>query len=182
MFYLKVPRERIAIIIGTEGRTKRRIEKLAGVRLEIDSRGGEINIVDDNADPILALKVRDVVRAIGRGFSPRRAESLFSDDAYLEVLDIREYSGKNIKRVNQIRGRVIGRDGRTREMIEEYTEAEISIYGNTVAIIGTLEAVDASKHAVDMLLSGSRHGSVYRYLDRRRRKQKQKEFQELIAG
>jgi len=182
MFYLKVPKERIAIIIGTQGRTKRRIEKLAGVKLEIDSKGGEINIMDDYADPILALKVRDVVRAIGRGFSPRRAESLFSDDAYLEVLDIREYSGKSPKRVNEIRGRVIGRDGRTREMIEEYTEAEISIYGNTVAIIGALDAVDAAKHAVDMLLRGSRHGSVYRYLDRRRRKQKQKEFQELIAG
>jgi ribosomal RNA assembly protein len=182
MWYLRIPKERIAVLIGTEGRTKRRIEDRAGVVLDIDSSTGEVNIRTEGAEPVLALKVRDVVKAIGRGFSPRRAEVLFSDEAYFDILDIRDYAGKNPKRVKQIRGRIIGRNGRTREMIEEYTGAELSIYGNTVAMIGPLEAVDISKHAVDMILSGSKHGSVYRYLDRKQKAHRKKEFQELIAG
>ncbi|HID74279.1 MAG TPA: RNA-processing protein, partial [Thermoplasmata archaeon] len=108
--------------------------------------------------------------------------ALLSDDIYLELIDIRHYTGKNQRRVREMRGRLIGRDGRTRQLIEEHSDVDLSIYGNTVAIIGTIESLEAAKHAVDMLLRGARHGTVYRYLERRKREMRKSEFRQLTTG
>jgi len=182
MWYLRIPRERVAILIGTEGKVKRRIEGATGVSMAIDSEAGEVTIDHDRADPLLALKAQDIVKAIGRGFSPGRALVLLSDEAYLEMIDIRDYAGKNPGRIRELKGRVIGRSGRTRQLIEEYTDVELSVYGNTIAIIGHIDAMDSAKHALDMLLCGARHGSVYKYLEKRRKESRRRDFQDLITG
>ena len=182
MWYLRIPKDRIAVLIGTNGKVRKRIEEKTGVTIQIDSKTGEINIDPENADPVMALKARDMVKAIGRGFSPERAEALLNEDVYLQIIDIRDYTGKNRNRVRRMRGRVIGRKGKTRRLIEEYSEAEISIYGNTIGIIGDPWALEVAREAIHMLLSGSEHGTVYRFLERKRRELKQKRFQELISG
>lgn len=109
------------------------------------------------------------MRAVGRGFSPKRAYRLMEDNIYLDVIDIRDYAGKSRKRVRVLRGRVIGREGKTRRLIEELSGAQLSIYGNTVSIIGGLESMSTARSAVEMLLNGSEHSTVYRYLERYRR-------------
>ena len=54
-------------------------------------------------------------------------------------------------------------------IIEELTNTEISIYGNTIYIIGDFEEMAAAESAVDMLLSGSEHATVYHFLEYKRR-------------
>ncbi len=69
-------------------------------------------------------------------------------------------------------GRIIGRKGRTREIIEEMSGADISVYGKTVAIIGNPIQVEVAKTAVEKLARGGSppHGGVvYRYLERRKK-------------
>ena len=46
MWYLKIPKERLAILIGKEGRIKRRIEDATGLKLFIDSEAGEVSRID----------------------------------------------------------------------------------------------------------------------------------------
>jgi ribosomal RNA assembly protein len=41
--------------------------------------------------------------------------------------------------------------------------------GNTVYVIGTLESLGIAETAVDMLLSGSEHSTVYNFLENKRR-------------
>ena len=43
---------------------------------------------------IESLKTRDVIRAIGRGFSPQRAFRLFDTGTYLEVIDLKDFTVK----------------------------------------------------------------------------------------
>ena len=71
--------------------------------------------------------------------------------------------------MRRIRGRIIGRDGKTRRIIEELTETYISVYGHTVGIIGDFEKAQIAREAIDMLIKGAMHGTVYRYLHRKRR-------------
>jgi ribosomal RNA assembly protein len=54
-------------------------------------------------------------------------------------------------------------------MIEEHTGCRVSIQGGTVAMIGEAEGLEAAKRAVDMLLSGSEHSTVYGFLEREHR-------------
>ena len=173
MRYVKVPRERIAVLIGKDGKTKEEIEK-HGIRLTIDSSTGEVKIEGD--DSLKELDAENVVRAIARGFSPEKALLLFNDDYYFELLDIRDWAGKRSSHIKRLAGRVIGKDGKTRRVIEEITGAYVAVYGHTVAIIGRMDEIEFARRAIEMLLEGANHSTVYRYLEKERRKKKLEEF------
>lgn len=65
------------------------------------------------------------------------------------------------------KGRLIGENGRTRELMEELTGADVVIYGSTLGIIGQPEEVEVVRRAVDMILDGAPHGAVYSFLERK---------------
>lgn len=182
MWYLKIPKERIGVLIGKDGSVKRRIEEVTGTKLQIDSSTGEVNIEVNGADPVMALKVRDIVKAIGRGFSPERALELTGEDIYFDLVDIRDYVGKSPNRVKQMRGRIIGQKGKTRRLIEQYTEAQVSVYGNTIAIIGPIWSLETAGHAIRMLLQGCEHGTVYKFLEKKRKELRMERFREITAA
>ena len=121
-------------------------------------------------DPLAVWKARDVVLAIGRGFSPERAFRLFIEGEILEVVNLTDIVVGNEKNaLPRVRGRIIGRKGRTREIIEEMSGADVSVYGKTVAIIGNPIQVEVARTAIEKLAKGSPHGVVYRYLERRKK-------------
>ena len=169
MFFTRMPVERVGVLIGEKGQTKARLEEITGIKLSIDSATWEVTIDETGAkDPTHALKVRDIVTAIGRGFSEERAFRLLDDDVYLQVFDIKEFSGESKDRVAQVKGRVIGTGGKTRRLVEELAGVEMSVYGHTVAIIGEAFHINIARQAVEMLLQGSEHKTVYRFLERKR--------------
>lgn len=169
---LLIPKERIAPAIGSEGEVKERIEKETNVELEFDSASGEVTIKGGDDSPLGLMKAHDAIKAIGRGFSPEKAYELLKDDMYLDVTDITPYTGDSKKAKTRLKGRVIGRNGKTRELIEEYTGTSLSIYGKTIACIGPPEKVKIVREAVDMLLDGMPHSAVYNFLEEKTRDEK----------
>ncbi|MEM4160556.1 MAG: KH domain-containing protein [Thermoplasmata archaeon] len=169
LFYVRIPLERVGALIGEEGRQKKEIEKKYGVKIFVDSETGETTIDATGVnDPLLSLKLRDYVVAVGRGFSPERAKKILEEDTYFECIDIKEYTGKSKEALVRVRARLIGKNGKTRRIIEELTGTEVSIYGHTVSIIGQYENFRIAKEAIEMLLRGSEHSTVYRFLERKR--------------
>ena len=166
---IRIPQDRVGTIIGTKGETKKMLQRISGIKIEVDTEG-EVMIYDDaeTADPLMALKIIDVIKAIGRGFAPDRATRLFDDDEYLEVVDLKEFVGGRNNQLSRIRGRIIGKDGKTRQIIEDLTGVYVTIYGNTVALIGNSVSLPVAKHAVELLLNGSEHATVYHYLESQR--------------
>jgi ribosomal RNA assembly protein len=170
--FVRIPKERIAVLIGKKGQTKKEIEQRTGTRIEVDSETGEVFITStkDTNDPLAVWKARDVVMAIGRGFSPERAFRLFNEGEILEIVNLTDVIiGNDKNALPRVRGRIIGRKGRTREIIEEMSGADISVYGKTVAVIGNPIQVEVAKTAVEKLAKGSPHGVVYKYLERRKK-------------
>lgn len=177
MRYVKVPRDRVGAVIGPDGATKRTIEKRLGVRLLVDSDEGEVEVDDRGSEDALAqLKAENVVRAIARGFTPAKAYRLFSDEMFLAILDIHDFVGKDKAHVRRMTARIVGTGGKTRHHVEELTGAMISVYGHTVAIIGDVESHEVAREACAMLLSGSEHASVYRFLEAKRREARMAEY------
>lgn len=176
--HLKIPDDRIGVLIGTEGETKRRIEELAEVSIEVDSESGAVSVSrGEDADPVRSLKGPRIVKAIARGFPPESALRLLDDVDGDEEMVI--YESINIKKATGSdgetrakKGRLIGRDGRTRELMEELTGAEVRIYGKTFGAIGTPEQVDVATTAAEMLLDGAPHGTVYSYMEDKRNEMK----------
>lgn len=168
MSMLKIPMDRVGSLIGKGGETKKMIEDRTKTFIKVDPEG-EVRIYNRGSeDPVIVMKVTDLIRAVGRGFSPERALRLLDDDEYFEVIDVRDYVGKKSSHVFRMRARVIGTNGKTRRLIEDLTGAFISVYGSSVSIIGNSIQMPVARTAVDMLLRGSEHSTVYRYMERQR--------------
>jgi ribosomal RNA assembly protein len=178
--FLKIPRERVGVLIGPEGKTKKHVEEKLNVELQIDSEAGDVTITmaEKAEDPSMLFKAKDLVTAIGRGFSPEHAFRLVRDEeALLDIIDLRSVFGKSEADIKRVQGRIIGMDGKTRRIIEELTDTNVSVYGHTVGIIGTIEQVQIAREAIEMLIKGSMHGTVYRFLHRKRREIKKRKLE-----
>ncbi|XVH30275.1 KH domain-containing protein [Haloferacaceae archaeon DSL9] len=166
MQHVKVPQDRIGVLIGEGGETMREIEQRADVRLDIDSESGSV-AVKSVGDPVKGLAAPDIVKAIGRGFRPEVALTLLDDDLRLFDLINLDAKTRNKNDLQRQKGRLIGEGGRTRELMEELTGANVVIYGSTLGIIGDPEEVEAVRRAVGMILDGAPHGAVYSFLERK---------------
>jgi ribosomal RNA assembly protein len=178
--FTKIPKDRIGALIGPEGKVKQAVEKRLKIELTVDSETGDVTIklAPEADDPSLLFRAKEVITAIGRGFAPERAFRLIDDEELiLEVIDLREMFGTSQSELQRVRGRIIGQEGKTRRIIEELTEADVSIHGHTVAIIAGMDQMEVAREAVKMLLRGSMHSTVYRYLHRKRRELKKKKLE-----
>ncbi len=163
-YELKIPHERIAVLIGKEGSTKKKIEEEAKATLDIDEEG---NVTISGDDAMHLFICREIVRAIGRGFNPNVALFLLKTDYVLEILSLRDVAGKSHNTMERLKGRVIGEKGKSRRVIEELTGCHISVYGKTIGIIGEASDVHLAHQAVGMLLQGSMHRTVYKFLEKK---------------
>ncbi|TMI59055.1 RNA-processing protein [Candidatus Bathyarchaeota archaeon] len=179
-----IPKDRVGVLVGLRGAVKSAIEEKLSVDLKIDSPSGavEIGVKPDAPDPSGALQAKDIVLAIGRGFSPERAFRLFSEDNTLNIIDLHDFFGKNEAEIRRVDGRIIGREGKTRRILEELTGTAISVSGHTVSIIGGYEAVTMAKDALEKLIKGRQHGTVYKFLRRRRQEIKKEKALGLWEG
>jgi len=166
--YLKVPLDRIGVLIGENGSVKREIERRTRTRIHISSSDGTVIIEPEAPDvsPFNLLKAQEVVKAIGLGFSPDRAFKLFNEDQVLMVIDLKQYVGNMPNHLARVKGRIIGEKGKARKTIEEMTGTYISVYDTYVAIIGDYESANVAREAIEMLIQGRQHSTVYRYIDR----------------
>ena len=170
---IRIPIERIAVLIGKNGQTKSQIEGACSVTLDIDSQTGE-TLISGNGEieKIQPFKAVEIVSAIGRGFSPENAMTLLKGENTLHVIDLREFAGKSPSQVERIKGRIIGEGGKARKNMENLSGTNISVYGRTVAIIGDVTKLKLAVDAISSLSSGSMHGSVYSKLESARRREK----------
>ena len=181
--YLKIPQNRVGALIGTNGDVKKSIEKVTGTILDIDSDDGTVYITprEDMEDPLGVWNANHIVKAIARGFNPEVAMKLIHDDIYLEIMKLPLYIGKSKKALARYKGRIIGKNGKTRELITELAEVDMAVYGKTVSFIGEMENVLVAKEAVEMILNGSRHKSVYAFLENKKETLKLREFKDLVG-
>ena len=170
---LKIPKERIAVLIGERGATKRKIQKLTNTKITVSSQEGDVLIEGEDSYQLYLTK--NIIKAIGRGFNPETALKLLKEDFTFDIININEFSGKSKKQEERIKSRVIGKEGNARITLEKMTNTSISIFGKTVGVIGNLEDVYLAKKALDKLLNGSPHSNVYKFIEREKEREKNDE-------
>jgi len=165
-YILKIPKERVAVLIGKKGEEKKQLENELGIQITVDSQEGDVTII--GKDAIKVYTAREIVRAIGRGFNPEIARLLLKVDYGFDIININEYA-KTKKDAERLKGRVIGQEGKSRATLEELTGTSICVYGKTIGIIGPFDSLVLARRAIESLLSGSLHTPVYRWLEKRKR-------------
>ena len=166
MEQLKIPKQRIPMLVGTKGATKRKIQKLTNTKIKVNSEDGDVFI---EGEAINQFNCLNIIKAIGRGFNPDIALKLLNEDYTLEIVPIEEFS-RNKRDLIRIRSRLIGTEGKARTNIETMTDTNIVIYGKTVGIIGKVVDVMLARQGIINLLQGSKHGNVYSYIEKQKLK------------
>jgi ribosomal RNA assembly protein len=155
--------DRIPVFIGKAGSKKRLLEKKFKCQIEIDSKSGEVTI--ENANSLNLFILNNIINAINLGQNPDNALKLEDETFVHDIIDIKNYV-KEKNRLKTIMGRVIGKDGSTRKVIEEITKCNVAIKDHYVSIIGAYENTILVHEALDMLIKGAAHKTLYSYLER----------------
>jgi len=180
---MKIGKNRIAVLIGKDGETKKESEKALAVKINLDSKTGEceilplINVL--NYNPINIYTAEKIVNAINRGFNPVKAMKLLDETYELEIFNLFLLLGKSDKRIKRIKGRIIGRNGEMRKAIERFAESYISVYGKTVSIIADYENLQIARKAVSMLINGMPHHVALRFLENKYNEKKKEQFRQM---
>ncbi|HDQ59664.1 MAG TPA: RNA-processing protein, partial [Candidatus Woesearchaeota archaeon] len=106
---------------------------------------------------------------------PEHAFMLLDESSSFELIEMKDWA-KNESQMKRLKGRVIGEDGKSKRTIEQLTDTHISVYGKTIGILGDSADVQTSRKAIEMLLSGARHATVYNLLENEQKKKKKLEF------
>ncbi len=181
--YVKVPPDRLGVIIGEKGSVKRMIMDKLGVRLTIDTENSMVVVEPEveGVPPINVMKAGEIVKAIALGFPPEKAMRLAEEDQILVVVDLKNLVGDSPNHLRRVKARIIGEKGRARRTLEEMTDTYINVGETVVAIIGDYERAMAAKRAIEMLVEGRMHSTVYRHLERELREIKRREQLRLWA-
>ncbi|MCW1300883.1 MAG: KH domain-containing protein [Candidatus Nanoarchaeia archaeon] len=170
-YKVRIPRERVGVLIGKGGKMKERMEKELDVKIRV--KGNEVTIrSEDSIDGWIA---KNVVTAIGRGFSPEIALWLKDENFTLNIIDIKEWA-RSKKKLIRLRGRLIGSEGKVKEKIEKLCNVKLSIYGKTISVIGNAYNVELASKAIEKLLNGSKHSTIFRMLESQRKSLKEREL------
>ena len=105
-YELKIPKERIAVLIGQGGQIKNDLEDQTKIQIHVDSQEGDV--VLKGTDSVNLYLLKDVIKAIGRGFNPEIALRLLKQDFVLELIQMSDYV-KSKDSMIRLKGRVIGK-------------------------------------------------------------------------
>lgn len=163
-YSLKIAKDRVGVLIGPKGEIKKSLETATKCKIFVNSDDAEVKIIGE--DPLKLYSLKNSISAIGRGFNPDIAQLLLKQDYMLELIHLKEFV--NEKQLPRVKGRIIGTGGKSRRTIEELTDCNISVYGKTAAIVGRIDAVSLARQALELLLKGANHSTVFRMLEKRR--------------
>lgn len=174
--YLRIPMDRLGPLIGEGGRIIKELESRTGTVIAIDSANASISIEPATPGTTMdkLLKARDFIRAVGAGFSPERAWRLLDEDQVLILIDLKEVIGDSPNHLTRVKGRIIGEGGKARRNLEQMTGTYINVYDDVVAIIGDYESAQVAREAIEMLIQGRKHSTVYKFVDRMMREIKRR--------
>ena len=113
-------------------------------------------------DSLDVMKAKNIVKAIGRGFSPEKAFKLLNEEFRLIIISLGNESEKSMRRIFS---RIIGTGETCKKRIEMRTHTDICVYGKTVSIIGNWRDAEKAGEIIEMLIEGKPHSYVYRCLE-----------------
>jgi len=154
---------------------KAKLEKELKVKISFSGKDICIDSADGNA--IDEYVAGQVIEAIELGFTSHQTLLLKDEEFILEKIHIKQLTKRHD--LVSIRARIIGTKGKTKEIIQNLSDCLISLYGNTVGIIGRAEDIKRAIRAIESIIHGQKQSRVYTFLERERTKDKTRMHEDL---
>ena len=148
------------------------IEKKLGVKITIKGKQTKIE-----GNPVEEYEAVMILDALDFGFSLNDAIRLTDENVAFRKLPIKQFTRR--KNLEEVRGRIIGTEGKTIRTVEEVSGCALALHQNTVGIIGPAENIEEATTALKNLIKGSKQTNVYRFLERMNTAKREKPFFKL---
>lgn len=150
-------------------RTKPELEK--ALKVKIDIKGKQVTIDGEAVDEFEAAQI---IEAIGFGFSTKKA-LLLKDPSYIfRRISIKDFTRR--KNLEDVRGRIIGKEGKTKKTIEDISGVYLELNNNEVGLIGQAEDIEEETRALTNLIKGTKQANVYQKLEKLNAEKKKHHF------
>ncbi len=146
-------------------RAKSELEKSLNIEIKIQGRKVEIK-----GSALEEYEASIILDAINSGFSAKKALLLKDESKIFRTLNIKDFTKK--KNLEEVRARIIGKDGKTKKTIENIADCDITIRDNTISIIADSESIEELITAITSLIKGTKQSNTYRYLEKMNRRNK----------
>jgi len=150
-------------------RTKDELEKALKVKITIKA-----NQVTIDGEPVDEFEASNVIEAIGMGFSAKKALLLKDPDYTFRKINIKHFTRR--KNLEDVRARIIGKEGKTKKTMEDISGTYIVLDNNEVGLIGPTEEIDNETTAMLNLIKGTKQANVYKFLEKLNTEKKKRQF------
>ena len=133
-------------------------------------RGSELN----------EFLVEKIVHAVDFGFDVEDALLLLGQNHSLEFIDIKDHTRR--KNLHDVRGRLIGTDGKVLNTLENLTGSILVMKDNRIGIIAESNSLSKVNQAIESIIHGAKQGNAYAFLERLNRSKRKEAFIEEDLG
>lgn len=158
-------KERIGPFIGQNGEFRKKLEEKFNLKIDINSENGEV--VASGADSVNLFILSNIVSAVNLGHNPEKALKLEDENYVFDIIDVKTML-KDHSKAKSVMGRIIGKEGSTRKVLEDLSNCAVSVQDHFVSVIGPYENIEIVHEALKMLISGASHKTFYSFLERNR--------------
>lgn len=135
------------------------------IRMNARRRVVEMRTCGLTEDSAYLERCAQFVEAVNVGFSVEDAISILKfSDVFLDHFDISEVKTLRNLHVERAIGRIIGREGKTRDAIEDFSRSRVVVREQRIHFLGSVESTRIAKDAVCRLIMGAKPGSIFNRL------------------
>ena len=151
------------MIIESSLKVRKAIPKIeSNFKVKVNISPKKVVIKGDELNEFI---VENILHAVDFGFDIADALLLKNEHFVLEFMSVKEHTKRG--NLEEVRGRVIGTDGKAKRTIEELTGSALFIKGNTIGIIVDSDHLESCVQALSSLIHGAKHSNVFSYLERK---------------
>lgn len=146
-------------------KAKEELEKKLNIKITISKK-----TVTIEGNPLEEYEVANVLNAVSFGFSAKKSIHLLGEEISFKKLNIKDFTKR--KDMYEVRARIIGKEGKIKRTIEDLSDCEIILRGNTLGILGSAEEMEKVITGITNLIRGSKVSNVYSYIEKLNREKK----------